>query len=126
MNVAIIGSRSIKCSNFIETKLSELHKSLNFTLVISGGALGVDSIATNWAESNSIKTKTFKPDYSASINKKMAPLLRNVTIVENSDLVIAFWDGKSRGTQHALGIAKKLNKRTMVIPISPSYNESTK
>jgi len=37
---------------------------------------------------------------------RSAPLNRNITIIENSDLVLAFWDGKSRGTKFVIDYCK--------------------
>ncbi len=39
-----------------------------------------------------------------------APLRGNAAIVEAADLVLAFWDGKSRGTLDAVAKARKLGK----------------
>ena len=37
------------------------------------------------------------------------PLKRNITIIENADIVLAFWDGVSRGTKHVIDNCKKRN-----------------
>ena len=38
---------------------------------------------------------------------KAAPLKRNITIIENADLVLAFWDGASKGTKNVIDNCKK-------------------
>lgn len=93
MRVAVIGSRTI---NSID-----LEKFLpsNTTEIISGGAKGVDTVAKQYAIKNKIKLTEFLPQYDKY--GKKAPLKRNITIIENADLVLAFWDGVSRGTLHA-------------------------
>jgi hypothetical protein len=48
---------------------------------------------------------------------KSAGYRRNVTIVEHSDIIVAFWDGKSKGTQHTINIAKEKGKGLIIIPI---------
>jgi hypothetical protein len=40
---------------------------------------------------------------------------RNKLIVENSDLVIAFWDGVSRGTESSIDLAKKMGKTLYIV-----------
>ena len=40
---------------------------------------------------------------------RTAPLKRNITIIENADLVLAFWDGASRGTKYVIDNCKKRN-----------------
>ena len=38
---------------------------------------------------------------------KRAGYLRNETMAQNADALVALWDGKSRGTRHMLNIAKE-------------------
>ena len=47
----------------------------------------------------------------------LAGMKRNTYIIENSDLVIAFWDGKSTGTKDSINKAKLLNKEIIIIKI---------
>jgi hypothetical protein len=84
----------------------------SISLIISGGAKGADSLAQEYANSHQIPTKIFLPDYK--LFGRSAPLKRNVHIVEESDLVVAFWDGESRGTLHAINEAKRLGKEVML------------
>lgn len=83
MKVAVIGSRGLK--------VEDLGKYLpaDTTEIISGGAKGVDTCAREYALSHGIKLTEFKPNY-ARYGKNAAPLKRNITIIENADLVIAF------------------------------------
>ena len=109
MKLAIIGSRSIKNINlndYIKEKPD---------LVISGGAEGIDTIAWAWAVDNHIEILVIRPEY----NKygKAAPLKRNEVIVNESDKVLAFWDGKSRGTKYVIDYANKTGKKIEVISL---------
>lgn len=94
MKVAVIGSRGLSISN-LEAYLPE-----DTTEIISGGARGVDTSARNYALSHGIKLTEFLPEYETY--GRSAPLKRNITIIENADLVMAFWDGKSRGTKFVI------------------------
>lgn len=49
------------------------------------------------------------------IPKKIAPLKRNVQIIEKADKVVAFWDGASHGTSNSLQLAKEQGKPTMIV-----------
>ena len=40
--------------------------------------------------------------------------LRNQQIIQNADLVLAFWDHSSRGTKHAIYLALKMEKELRV------------
>ena len=52
-----------------------------------------------------IKLTEFLPEYEKY--GRSAPLKRNITIIEHSDLVLAFWDGASRGTKFVIDNCKK-------------------
>lgn len=101
MKIAIIGSRSLSVPN-LGDYLPE-----GVTEIISGGARGVDSSAREFALANNIKLTEFLPDYEKY--GRSAPLKRNVQIIESADLVLAFWDGKSRGTKFVIDTCKKKN-----------------
>lgn len=101
MKVAVIGSRDldIDVSAYMPDNISE---------IISGGAAGVDRAAEKYAKDKGIPITVIKPDYTQY--RRNAPLIRNKTIVELSDMVIAIWDGKSRGTKFIIDYAEKKNK----------------
>lgn len=99
MKVAVVGSRSL-CVEHLEEYLPK-----GTTEIISGGAEGVDTSAREYALEHGLKLTEFLPEYSRY--KRSAPLKRNLTIIENADLVLAFWDGKSRGTKYVIEQCKK-------------------
>lgn len=77
----------------------------NVTHILTGGAMGVDTLAIKYAEENKILHTEIKPDY----NKygKAAPVIRDKEMVNIAERVIAIWDGKSKGTKHTIDFAKK-------------------
>lgn len=100
MKVAVIGSRGLSVSDlgkYLPEKTSE---------IVSGGARGVDTSAREFALSHGIKLTEFLPEYSRY--GRAAPLKRNISIIEYSDIVLAFWDGKSRGTKFVIDNCRKL------------------
>lgn len=94
MKVAVIGSRGLSVSD-LGRYLPE-----TTTEIVSGGAKGVDTSARKYALAHGIKLTEFLPEYTKY--GRSAPLKRNITIIEYSDIVIAFWDGKSRGTKFVI------------------------
>ena len=52
-----------------------------------------------------LKLTEYLPEYERY--GKAAPLKRNITIIENADLVLAFWDGASKGTKNVIDNCKK-------------------
>ncbi len=106
MKVAIIGSRSI-------TNI-DLSKYLSDTdEIVSGGAKGVDKIAAAYAKGNGNKLVEFFPEYEKY--GRAAPIVRNKKIVEYSNKIIAFWDGKSKGTYSVIKYAQKIGKPCEII-----------
>jgi uncharacterized phage-like protein YoqJ len=105
MKLAIVGSRSLKIN--IERFVDK-----NATMIISGGAIGIDTAAANFAKNNNLPLCVFKPDYIKF--GKSAPILRNKQIVKKADSILAIWDGKSRGTAHVIKLAKYFNKPTKI------------
>lgn len=115
MKVAIIGSRGFNDYALLEKVLDQL----TITLILSGGAKGADLLAENYASSHNIETLIFKPDYK--LYNRSAPLKRNFKIIDACDYVIAFWDGQSRGTKHAIDYALSQNK-SIINPLSLNLN----
>lgn len=101
MRVAVIGSRGLQVNDLGKYLPDEV------TEIISGGARGVDTSAREYALKCGLKLTEYLPEY----NKygRSAPLKRNITIIENADLVLAFWDGSSRGTKFVIDNCKKRN-----------------
>ncbi|MFZ2537535.1 MAG: hypothetical protein WAX04_01375 [Oscillospiraceae bacterium] len=112
MRVAIIGSRD--CGNLtIEKVLQNVPKEA--TSIISGGAIGADSFAKPVAIALNLPLEEILPDYQTF--GKIAPIIRNKTIVDRADIIIAFWDYKSKGTQNALLEGLKQDKEIRIIEI---------
>ena len=101
MKVAVIGSRGLLIED-LEKYLPE-----ETTEIISGGARGVDACAREYALRNGLKLTEYLPEYSRY--GRGAPLKRDITIIINADLVLAFWDGRSRGTKYVIDSCKKRN-----------------
>lgn len=104
-NIAIIGSRSY--NNYDELK-TFMDKSLILQInkIISGGAKGADSLGARWAKEHNLELVEYLPDWDRY--GKSAGFKRNTTIIENSDIVVAFWDEKSKGTADSIRKAREL------------------
>ena len=107
MKLAIIGSRSLTITN-LEDYIPQ-----NTVEIISGGAKGIDSCAKMFALKHSLKYTEFLPRYN--LYGKVAPLRRNLEIISYADMVLAFWDGKSRETKFVIDNWKKINKPIRII-----------
>jgi predicted Rossmann fold nucleotide-binding protein DprA/Smf involved in DNA uptake len=117
--VAVIGSRTFTDRNRLYEVLDKnKHK---IRLIVSGGARGADTLATEWAQERAIPYLVFPAKWKTDegAHDKGAGFRRNRLIIQYSDVVIAFHDGESRGTQHSLDTAKSLNKPVVLISFTP-------
>ncbi len=106
MIVAVVGSRSLIVKD-IQKYLPE-----GVTEIVSGGASGIDSCARKYAENHNIRLTEFIPEYN--LYGRAAPLKRNMKIIDYSDMVIALWDGRSRGTEFVIRNCRKIGKPIIV------------
>lgn len=106
MKIAVIGSRGLSVNDFGR------YMPKNVTEIVSGGARGIDTCARAYALANGIKLTEFLPEYEKY--GRSAPLKRNLQIIDYADLVLAFWDGKSKGTKYVIDNCKKRNKKVYV------------
>ncbi|MFZ6014266.1 MAG: DUF2493 domain-containing protein [Bacteroidota bacterium] len=117
MRVAVIGSRRFENKGKLFATLSSLEShgvpSGKISLIVSGGALGADKLAEAFALEHGIPLLIFRPEYDRF--GRNAPLKRNFKIVDSADLVVAFWDGVSRGTKHGIDYAIRQKKRVIVV-----------
>ena len=97
MKIAVVGSREAPGLT-VDQIVS--HIPANTSMLISGGAGGVDALAEEAARALRLPIRVLKPDYQS--HGRMAPLLRDDQIVQQADMVIAFWDGYSPGTAYTL------------------------
>ena len=87
------------------------------TLIVSGGAKGADSLGEQYAAENNIPTEIYLPDWDK--HGRAAGFIRNTDIIKACDVVMAFWDGESRGTRDSMSKATQLMKEVYV----EMYNE---
>lgn len=105
MRIAVVGSRKYEFPELV-TSFVSLFRSED--ILVSGGAWGVDSIAQKKAREMGLECRIFYPDWERE--GKSAGFKRNKFIVDDSDYVVAFWDGVSRGTLSSMKMAMESKK----------------
>lgn len=113
MKLAIVGSRDFNDFDLLEQKIKENYCLSEITEIISGGASGADTLAEDFADKYKIKKTIFEAKWE--LYGKSAGMKRNILIIKNCTNVIAFWDGKSKGTENAINLALKNGKTVKII-----------
>ena len=80
---------------------------------VSGMARGADMTAHTLVTESGYKCREFPADWDKY--GKSAGYKRNTQMAENADGLVAFWDGKSRGTKHMIDIANRMGLQVWVI-----------
>lgn len=138
MKLGITGSRTITQFDFIPyfmmkdtdfrtfCRKHELGRR-KITKVITGGARGIDSVAFRTAESAGIRNLQFLPDRKKFPGKLILKAFqeRNRQIVDSCDILLAVWDGKSRGTKNTLAYARRINKPAFLVKFRQESEKSS-
>lgn len=99
--VGVVGSRGFTDFELLSKTLAPLQ----MEMIISGGAPGADALAERYAAEHDIPTRILKPDWARY--GRATGIVRNREIVAQSDLLIAFWDGTSKGTRKTISLARE-------------------
>jgi hypothetical protein len=110
MKIAIVGSRDYHDPSAVQACVSSLPPD---TIVVSGGARGVDSWAERAARARGLAVEIHPANWDAY--GKRAGFVRNYEIIKSADRVVAFWDGRSKGTAHSIRVARELGKELEII-----------
>lgn len=112
MRIAVVGSRDYPLPELVHYFIDLCPK--DWTLV-SGGAPGersVDRIAEGAADARGMTKDIKRADWSLG---RGAGMIRNTVIAQTADAVVAFHDGRSRGTLDTIRKAVKLGRPTIVL-----------
>ena len=96
-------------------------------MVITGGARGIDTLAFQTAESAGIRNLQFLPDRKKFPGRLVLKAFqeRNRQIVDNCDILLAIWDGKSHGTKNTLAYAQRIHKPAFLIEFRQGSRKSS-
>jgi len=112
MRIAIVGGRTFQDYDLMKLSID----CFPGDVIVSGGAIGADSLGARYAKENRLELVEYLPDWTKY--GRRAGFVRNELIIKDSDVVYAFWDSKSKGTESSINLAKKHKKILNVIPYS--------
>ena len=100
------------CLFYLQNKL-KTHK----VVIVSGHASGADSLGERFATEHGLECELHPADWKR--HGRAAGPIRNKEMAECSDALIAFWDGKSKGTRSMIELAKRngLDVKTVLYPL---------
>lgn len=105
MNLIIAGCRDFTDRAFIYEGIDAFIEEYGKPdYIIEGGARGVDQVAGIYATEHNILLRIFKADWN-KYGRAAGPI-RNEEMAKHGTHLLAFWDGKSRGTKNMIEMAK--------------------
>lgn len=113
MKTIIAGSRSFTNYELLKNSCVPLLKGMSDVEIVSGTANGADKLGERYALENDYQIKRFPAQWD--IYGKSAGYIRNEEMAKYANMLIAFWDGQSKGTMHMINLAKKHNLDVYII-----------
>ena len=83
--------------------------------IVCGKARGADTLGEQYAKERGYPVHYFPADWKKF--GKSAGYIRNTEMAQNADALIAFWDGKSKGTAYVINRCHKTGKKVTVYKI---------
>lgn len=114
--VIIAGSRSFSNYELLKEHCLSLLQEKRRThrvIIVSGHAHGADTMGERFAKEQGLTVELHPAKWRAL--GKAAGMIRNAEMARASDALIAFWDGKSRGTVHIISFANRRGLRVSVV-----------
>ena len=107
--LAVVGSRNFNDYELMKLELAKR----DFDSIVSGGAKGADSLARLYAIQFDIPIKEFLAEWDKFGPK--AGRIRNKLVVDYAHVGIAFWDGRSPGTAHAIECFENIGRPCKIV-----------
>ncbi len=114
MRVAIVGSRRFSDPERVTEYVKALPARAS---IITGSASGVDAAATKAARAKGIPVQVLHASFDELSDASRAAA-RNQKLVDGCDVLVAFWDGASKGTRATVERALDAGKEVHVFVLS--------
>lgn len=101
--VIVAGGRDFNDWELLEATLDERLTGIMNLVIVSGCARGADKMGEKWAEKNGVKIRRFPAQWTELGDS--AGHIRNEEMARVSCSLIAFWDGRSKGTKDMMDLA---------------------
>jgi len=111
--VIVAGGRDFADYDLLKSKLDNLLVNRDPVEIVSGTARGADKLGEFYAKRSQLALALFPADWD--LYGKSAGYKRNAQMADYADALVAFWDGKSRGTMHMINLAKSAGLQVRVV-----------
>lgn len=117
MKVIIAGSRDVTEINDVIVAMNNMNDHIDISInditeVVSGTARGVDRLGEQWARNMEIPVHRMPANWD--LYGKSAGYRRNEEMAKYADVLVAIWDGQSRGTKHMINLAANYGLKVYV------------
>lgn len=111
--VIIAGGRLFDDYTYLKDSMDYLLQNVKDEItVVCGKARGADTLGERYAEERGYDVHYFPADWDRY--GRSAGHIRNEEMAKNADALVAFWDGKSRGTKDMIKLARQYGLRVRV------------
>ena len=111
--VIVAGGRDFSDYDLLKSKLDNLLVDRDPVEIVSGTARGADKLGEFYAKRTQLAVALFPANWD--LYGKSAGYRRNEEMAEYADALVAFWDGKSRGTMHMINLATSAGLQVRVV-----------
>ena len=114
--VIVAGGRDFDNYDLLCTKLDKILSKVSQTHeihIVCGMARGADSLGAEYAKARGYAVDSYPAEWNRY--GKRAGYLRNATMANNADALVAFWDTQSKGTSHMITLAREKQLKVRVI-----------
>jgi len=106
MVLAILHTREFRDYTRFARVLDGLRQKLPaLTKIVTAGAPGADPLGAQYARAHSLPLQVLRPNYQRF--GREARWVVNGLVLQKAGALVAFWDGRSAGTRHALELARR-------------------
>lgn len=117
MKLIIAGGRDFSDYDLLKNTLDNFLADKVGVSIITGGAKGADELGERYGRENYLSFVRFLANWD--LYGKSAGVIRNKDMAEyasdDDGCLIAFWDGKSKGTKNMIDTAKRYNLKVLVV-----------
>lgn len=119
--VIVAGGRDFSDEKYLNESLEALREEYLEIEIVSGHANGADKLAEEYAKRLGLELKVFPADWK-KYGRAAGPIKNKEMleyILEGDPIVVAFWDGQSRGTKDMISKAKEAGVDVKIYMYNP-------